>query len=286
MCIIIYKPAGATLPLSAVLRSYQRNDDGWGIAAITPKGVVIRRDFGRDADETLLDAFDELRDYEMVLHCRIGTAGKLSIENTHPFNVVGDLWMFHNGTFDIDRSAAPDLCDSYHAARSIADALGDDAAAALRDQEYQQTLGAWAKQSKLVFVDSAGVIIVNESKGFWEGGCWFSNDSSSKDYVPFGSASLALRDTTGDMLEDTDDLTEQRDEYFSGRYYDGITPRCFRVETQDDEDRLYLDTLAFIDALKKLDVDDIAEHCLSEPEMAAEALHLLVNSRISESVFL
>ncbi len=55
MCIIIHQPQGAAIPLSRILRGYQFNNDGWGIVARTPSGLAVRRDFGRDADLSLMD---------------------------------------------------------------------------------------------------------------------------------------------------------------------------------------------------------------------------------------
>jgi len=267
MCIIIVKPATATLSLSTVLRAYQRNDDGWGIVAITPEGLDIRRGFGRDADETLLDAYDALRQYDLIIHCRIGTTGALDLRNTHPFPIAHDAWLFHNGTIEIDRNAAPEMCDSYHVAQALADAVGDDITA-LRDPDYLCDLETYAKPSRLVIVDSKGYVIVNEALGEWKDGCWYSNDSA--DVEP--ADSLAAGDKLG--FDDLDDAAGR----FYGSYHQ-IEPRCFRVETQEDEDRLLADTLAFIGDLQKFGVDDIAERCLEMPEMAAEALFLLVNSR-------
>jgi Glutamine amidotransferases class-II len=272
MCVIVYKPEGKDLPLSTVLRAYQRNDDGWGIVARTPLGLRVQRGFGRDADETLLDAFDTLRAYELVLHCRIATSGRRNLENTHPFEVTPDLFMFHNGVLNVDRSSDPSMCDSFHVAQLLAAALGDCGGSALRDREYLDRLCAYADTSKLVFVDRDGVVIVNENRGIWRDGCWYSNDSALPDVTSEGA-------TTGD--DDAFGAPTEADELygFSGRYFDGVVPRCYRVETPEDEDALYLATVAMIADLEKLDVDEIAERALDDPEMVAEALSLLLQER-------
>lgn len=279
MCIIIVKPAGASLALSTVLRAYQRNDDGWGMVAITPNGLVVRRDYGRDADESLLDAYDELRDHTLVIHCRIGTSGKMGVDNTHPFEATPGLWLFHNGIIDIDRSAAPQMCDSYHAAKAIGAALeGYDAATVVRHPEYIKALETWVGSSRLVLVDSTGYVIVNENSGYWEKGCWFSNETVRPDYKPVSLT--GIRDDAV-FVDDVLDADEYAEGAFTGEYYGAITPRCYRVETQADEERLYHETVAFIDRIRKFDVDDIAQYCADEPELAGEALYLLVNSRSS-----
>ncbi len=294
MCIIIHKPAGATLALSTVLHGYQRNDDGWGMIARTPEGLVVRRDFGRDADLSLIDTYAELQQHELTIHCRIGTSGDLSIINTHPFNVTGDTWLFHNGVIDIARNDKR-YCDTYHVAasfRSVFETEGVDATELIRSPEYAAAMAAFAKTSKLVFVDPLGIVIVNEQAGFWEDGCWFSNASADSSYVsPYTWTSAAtgaasrLYDRDGcdyadDVdLDDEDELAYQ--EWLGERedYARPIKPRCDRVETADDEDRLYMSTLAFIGDLQKLDVDEIAERCFEQPEIAAEALSVLLQER-------
>jgi predicted glutamine amidotransferase len=274
MCVIIYKPKGVTLSLSTVLRAYQRNDDGWGIVARTQDGLDVRRGFGRDADEELLDAFDALRAHELVLHCRIATAGERDLRNTHPFPVSEGLFMFHNGTVNVDCSADLTMCDSFHLARQLGETLGAEASLALREPEYAKALGAYAKTSKLVFVDSDGIVIVNESLGVWKDGCWHSNDSALADATAYDYA--YDDDDVLDPLGAFGDEPAIRDRF---REYTGFVPRCYRVETQEDEDRLYLATLERIAQLEKLDVDEIAEHALDDPEMVAEALSLLLQER-------
>ncbi len=280
MCIIIHKPAGVTLPLSTVLRAYQRNDDGWGLIARTPSGLLVNRDYGTHADGTLLDMYASLQDYEVTLHCRIGTSGDLSILNTHPFNVHNHLWMFHNGVIDVDRSSDRRYCDTYHVARAlqtIFDTSQVSGSDAIRNANYIRELGTYAKTSELVFVDESGIVFVNETLGFWENGCWFSNESSAIDYSPLYKYTPSVY---GRNVACDDDVSfEQPNEVDERQYEAAIIPRSFRVETPADEDALYLDALAFIDHCKKLEVDEIAERCFEEPEIAAESLSVLLQER-------
>jgi len=273
MCVIIYQPQGATIPFATLLRAYSRNEDGWGLAARTPEGVIVRRDFGDDAAGTLLEAYAELRQYELVVHCRIGTSGALDLRNTHPFHVADDLFMFHNGMIDIDRSTDENMCDSYHVARALADQLdATNPGVALRDPEYVKALAKFAKTSRLAFIDTNGVVLVNEAEGAWLDGCWYSNDSAERD------SETALAREYGSREAAFADLDEV--EYgFRGRYYDGIVPRSYRVETPEDEDALHLDAVRLIGDFGKLDVDDIAERILDDPEIAAEAFSLLLQER-------
>ena len=282
MCIIIHKPAGARLAFSSVLRAYQRNDDGWGLVARTPSGLIVRRDYGNDADATLLDAYAEMQDYEVTLHCRIGTSGERSVINTHPFNVVGNMWLFHNGVIDIDRSIDARFCDTHHVARALQNVFEEpavDASRAIRDADYTKRLEEFAKSSKLVFVDEYGVVIVNERFGFWTDGCWFSNESSERDYRPF-----TLTGTSGSSLatacsDEPFSEYDARDDAAQSAYYDDIIPRSYRVDTAEDEDQLYLDALGFIADCQQLEVDDIAERCVEYPELAAEAVSVLLQER-------
>jgi predicted glutamine amidotransferase len=282
VCIIIHKPATVTLPLSTVLRAYQRNDDGWGLIARTSQGLHVRRDFGSNADGTLLDAFASLQEYEVTLHCRIGTSGNLSILNTHPFDVQNGLWLFHNGVFDIDRSADLRYCDTFHVARwlqSIFATASVNGSDAIRDENFARQLDTYAKTSKLVFVDECGVVIVNERLGYWEDGCWFSNESADINYRPVYRYAASARTYGACEADSSDDISFVQSDEVDDYDYRSIVPRSYRVDTPDDEDRLYLEARAFIEDCQKLEVDEIAERCFEDPEIAAESFSVLLQER-------
>lgn len=87
MCIIIMKPAGATLDAETVARCAANNPDGFGVAFPTSKGTRVQKTMKA---ETFLNwAMDERRiTVPMLLHCRIATSGVVNTKTCHPFKVA------------------------------------------------------------------------------------------------------------------------------------------------------------------------------------------------------
>ena len=261
MCIIMYQPKGVRLPVAVLARGYTNNDDGWGIAAITPQGIVIQRDFGDKALDSLLATYADLAEHELIVHCRIGTSGDLSIKNTHPFFVRDGLYMFHNGILNVDRSSDKSLCDSYHAAKAIGEGMGtastDDV---FSDREYLAELTAYAGTSRLAFVHADGVSIINEHLGVWRDGAWFSNESAHS--ARFSAAST----TFGTSCYTSSALHDVADEDFANSN-EGLA--------NDDAD--FLDAVSLADMLHHYDLEELRELAYSDPDYFAEAVFHRLN---------
>lgn len=130
MCIICDKPAGVDMPTDeGIKHMFEKNPHGAGFAiqgwfekdARDPKTgkQVKRRRFevhyqkGFMTVDDLIEALgpkEKLKDYRVVMHCRITTSGNSDRPTTHPFllsNNYGDLRktegegavLFHNGVF-------------------------------------------------------------------------------------------------------------------------------------------------------------------------------------------
>lgn len=90
MCIIIDNSAGQSIAAEIIDRSVSINSDGFGI--VYPTGEIYRTMNMTKARKRLAES----RPY--VAHCRLATAGKKTISNTHPFPLSDGSWLFHNGT--------------------------------------------------------------------------------------------------------------------------------------------------------------------------------------------
>ena len=83
MCIIIHKPSHATLPETVVRNAFGNNPHGAGYAVRLPDGkIMIHKGFWT-ADDLLADI--DGRAGELLIHCRIATAGIVDDGNCHPF---------------------------------------------------------------------------------------------------------------------------------------------------------------------------------------------------------
>lgn len=96
MCIICIKAAGKDLPSKAIVENmWYSNPDGAGLMYVDDNSVVIRKGYMALTD--LERALDSLRreidvfNTPIVLHFRIGTHGKNTAENTHPFPISENI---------------------------------------------------------------------------------------------------------------------------------------------------------------------------------------------------
>ena len=115
MCIIAASARGVNLPSAEYRKNmFDHNDDGAGFAWLYEGIVHYRKGFMTFAEmEEALEEVDRkfnLKDCDVVLHYRIGTAGGNVPGNTHPFPIVNDFGLmkklnykgrdavvFHNG---------------------------------------------------------------------------------------------------------------------------------------------------------------------------------------------
>ena len=101
MCVIIAKKKDDRLPTIDELKNcYTRNPDGAGFM-YTRDGVVVI-DKGYMTMESfinrymhLLNRYNDFKNKALVIHCRIGTAGTNSKQNTHPYPVTSSIKKLH-----------------------------------------------------------------------------------------------------------------------------------------------------------------------------------------------
>lgn len=150
MCVILACGPGVPLPPPEhIVNANLDNPHGWGVSINLPKAcrvhrglspvgtcrrcrsrsqVAVMRGFDTGA---LLDAVDRLEALRtpassLVVHCRIGTGGTNTLDNTHPFPITDKLALFHNGIFSeatVPTETNPKKPDSYHLANAIAPAV-------------------------------------------------------------------------------------------------------------------------------------------------------------------
>lgn len=99
MCIIVAKPKNVDMPSVEIIKNcFRRNPDGAGLMYVKDNQVIVDKGY-MDVDSLLerLEklkkelAVDDLKEKAVVLHFRIGTAGKNDKETTHPFIVTDDF---------------------------------------------------------------------------------------------------------------------------------------------------------------------------------------------------
>jgi hypothetical protein len=186
MCILVIKRADGDKISDETLKvMYDNNNDSCGLSYINTDHLGVRRlkvhkymDF-----EPFLEKYRRCErispESNFLLHFRIATSGELSTFNQHPFWVKKGSVMAHNGIIASARKD-PD------GRRNDTQMFLDDTIKELPEDwmEYSAILDMiedYIGYSKLAFLNEDGsYLILNEQKGSWNGGSWYSNDSWKK----------------------------------------------------------------------------------------------------------
>lgn len=180
MCIIVYKPKGATISPDTLKACYMNNADGAGFMYPCENHLLIKKGFFIYAD--FLTAWEKTHKVHgdslpVVFHFRISTSGRIDKTNCHPHRIAPDLAFVHNGMLSCVRpSRKSRVSDTImYRDRFLAKLTGK----ALRRPELFKEIGDHiGPGNKFVFMNGKGkVAICNETQGAWNNGIWFSNTS-------------------------------------------------------------------------------------------------------------
>ena len=186
MCLITFLPAGVQPDPTRLHTGAQYNSDGHGFAIVTGDDLIVEK--GLDG-ETLVAAFTRARrnhpDGPALFHSRLRTHGPIDVDNCHPFAVGGDrrTMIAHNGI--LPRAVHPRRGDP----RSDTRILAEDHLPRLGSAHLRRTrlrLERWMGPNNLMVLLTVDrryrqqAHLFNESRGIWDEGVWYSNDS----YLP------------------------------------------------------------------------------------------------------
>lgn len=179
MCIAIYKPEDKILSLATLKECYTSNPDGAGFMYAENKKLHIEKGFF--SFQSFYDAFKKHETKQTVIHFRIKTHGKIDTTNCHPFAVNNAIGFVHNGI--ISGFGDANHSDTIGFNQSILQPLVSKwGNLALFQDPIIDLIEGRIGYSKLVFLDRHGNHkIMNEHKGSWDDGVWYSNDS----YKPY-----------------------------------------------------------------------------------------------------
>ncbi len=96
MCIIIAKDKKSRIPTEKELKnSFEWNSDGAGFMYVDNNKVVIDKGYMTWESfikryRTLLQKYNNFKNKSLVIHCRIGTSGKNTKGNTHPYPITNN----------------------------------------------------------------------------------------------------------------------------------------------------------------------------------------------------
>jgi hypothetical protein len=186
MCLLTFIPGGIQPDLDALSCGTEINPDGHGWAIVTGSRLLVGHSMN---PVEAIDAFAEARgrhpDGPALFHSRYATAGRVDVDNCHPFVVGGDprTVLAHNGVLPgvVQPGAGEWRCDTRIAAEEFLPRFGS-----LRSRAARLRFERWmTPRNKIViltvdrrFRDQA--YILNEQAGIWYEGIWYSNDG----YLP------------------------------------------------------------------------------------------------------
>jgi len=179
MCIAIYKPADKILSQETLNECYNSNPDGAGFMYAQDKKLHIEKGFF--SYDSFYKAYKEHENKQAVIHFRIKTHGKIDTTNCHPFAVNNAIGFVHNGI--ISGFGDANHSDTIGFNQSILQPLVSKwGNLALFQDPIIDLIEGRIGYSKLVFLDRHGNHkIMNEHKGEWDDGVWYSNNS----YKPY-----------------------------------------------------------------------------------------------------
>lgn len=184
MCIIVYNKTGKALDKGQMQVAYDNNPHGYGLMWYDKDTKRIRTIKRHDSDfESLWGTLQKLEGITYALHLRWRTRGAHGLEQCHPHKVVSmddgapeDVFLMHNGTF---------AAFAQHKSKSDTKLFAQKLRSVMRGtkHEFEKSLGRMNVHvntfDKLLFMHSSGkVTFVNDQKGSWIDGVWYSNTYS------------------------------------------------------------------------------------------------------------
>jgi glutamine amidotransferase len=175
MCVIAASPKNVVIPKENLEQCYKSNSDGAGFMVAKNNSLIVKKGFF--SFDEFYDAYAPYEKDKVVCHFRIKTHGERNAENCHPFPVAENMAFVHNGVIRI-KEENKNFSDTWHFNEKIIKPMYRDNQAFIRKLYNQELIKEFIGYSKLVFLDNKGRgVIINEDKGTWKDGVWYSNTS-------------------------------------------------------------------------------------------------------------
>lgn len=212
MCIAIFKPKDKTISKEVLRTCCNNNPDGMGFAYIDGDTLYIKKYM------IFEDFYNDYKDVEnksnMLIHFRIATHGKVEIDNCHPFFVNNRMALIHNGIISgfgnkETKSDTRDFIDRI---------LSNISWKMFKNPSFRELVGKSIGYSKFAILDITGnYYIINEDKGSWHDGVWYSNNSyEPKKVVTYPSKTTTTQTVQGKVWDMYGD--ETYDEWWDRTY--------------------------------------------------------------------
>jgi len=183
MCVIIVKPANASMPDGYLETCYDNNPDGLGYM-YAKDGRVIADKFIPKSFAEVKEVWDQLESVEAIIHLRWLTTGERVKGHCHPFRILKDnaishdLFFMHNGTFTIDQYEGEN--DTISFKNSILKPILVNDPNILHSKKFINILEGMDSWSRLAFLSGDGQITLTRERSWvTHEGCKLSNNYST-----------------------------------------------------------------------------------------------------------
>jgi predicted glutamine amidotransferase len=172
MCLIIHREKGqGNIDKEFFEDVWDRNDDGWGIVWYNSSGIKIKKGMEFKQFWSIYRGLEQ-HDMEVWVHMRMRTDGDISLDMCHPFQISDDLYMMHNGVFDMLYAVPKGKSDTWamiaHHIKPHLDETGKTFQQCVKDQDtLHDILQLYCNRDNctLTFFDLEGnVTIINEKR--------------------------------------------------------------------------------------------------------------------------
>ena len=173
MCVAVLKPKNSKIDDKTMEKCWETNPDGGGFMYVNDNKIIIRKEV--DSFEKYISMYrkhERLVDTDFILHFRIATSGLIDVANTHPHKVNDDVYMVHNGVIDRCSVADSEISDTMKFCKFISNLPNNFTG----NKSMIELITGYIGTDKMIFLNRNGDIkIVNENKGIWKDGNWYSN---------------------------------------------------------------------------------------------------------------
>lgn len=231
MCIAILKPKGVEISKKTLMNCREKNKDGIGFAYTDGEYIYINKYMDFD---TFYKDFEKVKDIStMLIHFRIATHGKVEVKNCHPFKLNDRMALIHNGVI----SGYGDKDNKTDTQDFIEKVIGNISYKMWKNPSYRELVGKAIGYSKLCILDKSGkYYIINEDRGQWVDGIWYSNDSyKDKEEPVYAKYNKTTSEQKGlwDMYGQ-----ESYDDWYK-RYYGKESPCATKTKNKSLDDDCY-----------------------------------------------
>ena len=182
MCLLISQTNSTPIQRDKLENADFSNPDGMGYAYADGGKITVQkfRDFEKFYKQYSRDVKQYGKMSDFILHFRFSTHGvNTGLFNVHPFRVSERLVFAHNGVLDVEKHKKKSDTQVFN--ETILQKLKSNF---LNSSAVCSLIEGFIGSDKLVFLNKEGrSVILNEERGHWKNGVWFSN-STYKTYTP------------------------------------------------------------------------------------------------------